>query len=280
MLSRVTGTPEGGKGGRGERRGRPERLRAREFRVPVTQREACRKQGKSDRNGFRPSPGSSASKSIKFLPDPEIRGLKIRSLRVCVTPVVLPAPKWGNGLRKASFNARLRRILESSDKYFYSLEQHLDPAVNGRRTVEAFSNIDTDKNIDQIVGWLDPNSLRPPKPIIAVVNHIPTSRIPYNGGTSPDASCQRVQWAKPSAMRWLTGDRWRFISRSPKSRSILTSLRMQSAQPLLERRTGCSSVTPRPENAAPSSTRLSKAVAVTGSNPTLICTTYCGGCHP
>src|SRR6516164_3691318 len=102
MLSRVTGTPEGGKGGRGERRGRPERLRAREFRVPVTQREACRKQGKSDRNGFRPSPGSSASKSIKFLPDPEIRGLKIRSLRVCVTPVVLPAPKWGNGLRKAS----------------------------------------------------------------------------------------------------------------------------------------------------------------------------------
>src|SRR6516164_10017578 len=82
MLSRVTGTPEGGKGGRGERRGRPERLRAREFRVPVTRREACRKQRKSDRNGFRPSPGSSGSsgsKSKKLLPNPEIHGLESRN---------------------------------------------------------------------------------------------------------------------------------------------------------------------------------------------------------
>jgi hypothetical protein len=29
------------------------------------------------------------------------------------TLVVLPAAKWGNGLRKASFNARLRRIFAS-----------------------------------------------------------------------------------------------------------------------------------------------------------------------
>jgi hypothetical protein len=82
MLSRVTGTPEGGKGGRGERRGRPERLRAREFRVPVTRREACRKQRKSDRNGFRPSPGSSGSKSIKFSQIMKFMASKIWSLRV------------------------------------------------------------------------------------------------------------------------------------------------------------------------------------------------------
>ena len=100
----------------------------------------------------------------------------------------------------------------------------------------------------------------------------PESTGSCNGGTSPDGSCQRVRWAKPSAMRWLTGDHWRFISKSPESRSILTSLRMPSAQPLLERRTGCFSVTPRPASAAPSSTPSSKVVAVTGSNPIVTCT--------
>ena len=41
--------------------------------------------------------------------------------------VVLPAPKWGNGLRKASFNARLRRILESCSylKWLVYIEHEL-----------------------------------------------------------------------------------------------------------------------------------------------------------
>ena len=43
------------------------------------------------------------------------------------TLVVLATPKWGNGLRKASFNARLRRILESCSylKWLVYIEREL-----------------------------------------------------------------------------------------------------------------------------------------------------------
>ena len=37
-------------------------------------------------------------------------------------------------------------------KHFYGLKQHLAAGVNGRRAVRAFSNVDADENIDQIVG--------------------------------------------------------------------------------------------------------------------------------
>jgi len=52
-------------------------------------------------------------------------------------------------LRKTLFKGRKTF---RTGKHFYGLEQHLASGINGRRAVEAFSNVDTDKNIDQIVG--------------------------------------------------------------------------------------------------------------------------------
>ena len=101
-----------------------------------------------------------------------------------------------------------------------------------------------------------------------------------NAGTSQGASCQRARWARQSATHWANGSHCRFISKTPKSRSIITWSRTRSGPPVLAKRIGYFSGMPMPDNVALLSTRSSKVADATVLNPTLISTMSLAACRP
>lgn len=83
------------------------------------------------------------------------------------------------------------------------------------------------------------------------------------------ASAPKARWPEPSNMPSASGARWKFIWPMVAWRSTTTSWRMPFAPRPLAKRTGSSSATPRPVNAARSSTRSSKAAVGAVSTLTL-----------
>jgi transposase len=91
----------------------------------------------------------------------------------------------------------------------------------------------------------------------------------YSASRRVAATCRRAVWVRPLIRRSASGARWQFICRMAGSRLIIIWSKTPFAPRPSARKTGCSSATPKPANAAPSSRPSSKAAGGAALIPTL-----------